>query len=214
MKIQLPFYLSIAYIVLLFLQIPVIAGGGVLAADVGFIALAVSLLPQWRPRSRNMLSDRGLFWLVAFLGLATLATLLHGGIYNLAVFAYMAAIYIVFSEPMLNQREAFFLGMFLLGTLLAAYCVAWVWRFFSANPACDAAGLFYIDRYLTPDRHGILGARFQCLFNNPNLLGSFYILPVALCFGTLKAKVMPRLTTLPRLLLALAATLVDRKSVV
>lgn len=198
--------LAVAYLALLFIQLPAFpeAGLPILAADMIFPLFALSLLPEWRQGVAWLKDWRESAPLVLFLLWSTIAVFFHGGIYNLAVFFYMSAIFLAFRVLRLSSLAKFRIGFAMLVILVMAFFRAWLWRkcFGMEN------GMFFIDPNLPPADHAMLGSRFQFLFSNPNLLGSFYILPLMLCRDWLEENYAVAITNVPRLLVAVAIAVV------
>lgn len=135
-----------------------------LAAPV-FVA-AVVVRKEWRSYLRfpDLL-------LPVFLALAGLATLVHGpggqNLYRLAVVGYMALVYAFFVGEPLRRRH---LGGYGLAVLGAMWILA-AWQVMRGSMA--NVGVY---EQSTLD---FLVRRFSFTFPNPNLAGSFYVLPVA-----------------------------------
>jgi hypothetical protein len=173
------FYLAALYLLLTFFAItcfPPLAAQDFLAP-----LLALYLLCHCR-QVRPILAESS-FFLPAFLLLALTSSLYHasrgsGGFYDLAVFAYMALLYLFFR--LLPSGKSLFwqgLGLSMLLVLLGTFAIGAMALLF---PVLPGKGLFYFDPYSGSRGLNLLTLRYQFLFNNPNLLGSFYILPLAL----------------------------------
>ncbi len=173
------FYLAGLYLLLTFFAIscfPPLAAQDFLAP-----LLALYLLCHWR-QARHIFAESS-FFLPAFLLFALSSSLYHasrgsGGFYDLAVFAYMALLYLFFR--MLPMGKSLFwqgLGLSMLLILLAAFAFGALALIF---PALPGRSLFFFDPHSGSRGLNLLAVRYQFLFSNPNLLGSFYILPLAL----------------------------------
>ncbi len=170
--------LATGYILLTFLAIPCFPP---LAAQ-DFLAplLAAYVFWHWR-QAKRFLCESGCT-LPAFLMLALVSSLYHlsrnsGGFYDFSVFSYMALLYIFFRMLPADNRMLQRLGLFMLLILLAAFCFGTLALIF---PALPGKSLFYLDPHSGSRGLNLLSVRYQFLFSNPNLLGSFYILPLAL----------------------------------
>ena len=170
--------LAAGYLLLTFFAIPCIPP---LAAQ-DFLAPLLAAFVFWHGRqSKHILCETG-STLPAFLLLALVASVYHvsrnsGSFYDFAVFSYMALLYVFFRMLPPEKRILQRLGIFMLLFLLAAFCLGSLALIF---PALPGKSLFYFDPYSGSRGLTLLSVRFQFLFSNPNLLGSFYILPIAL----------------------------------
>ena len=170
--------LSAVYLLLIFFAIPCIPP--LLAQDFLAPLLAAYVFWHWR-QAKQILRENG-YTLPAFLLLALVASLYHashgsGGFYDFAVFAYMALLYVFFRMLPIENHILPKIGIIQLLILLAAFCLGVLALFF---PVLPGKSLFYFDPYSGSRGLTLLSVRYQFLFSNPNLLGSFYILPIAL----------------------------------
>lgn len=176
-------YLALAYLAMLFLAVPL--GGRFLAADL----FAPMLLWQlWRKREALLdvlLTEAK--WLVlafAWMSLALSVQFMRGSgtLYDFAVFGYMAVIYCFYRvTPLPNRRICTWTGVVLIALCLLGWLAA---RLLPATPL--AQRLLYTDIHFEQLAPNQLVVRYQFLFNNPNLLGSAYIIPVILLLPLLK----------------------------
>lgn len=170
--------LATGYILLTFLAIPCFPP---LAAQ-DFLVPLLAAYVFWHGRqAKRILCESGCT-LPAFLMLALVASVYHvsrnsGSFYDFAVFSYMALLYTFFRMLPPDKRILQRLGIFMLLILLAAFCMGSLALIF---PALPGKSLFYFDPYSGSRGLTLLSVRYQFLFSNPNLLGSFYIMPVAL----------------------------------
>jgi hypothetical protein len=101
-----------------------------------------------------------------------------GAVYDLAILGYMLFIYAFFRVTPLPPKIAFCTGALLLFAIFAG----WVLTGLGMTPSLNFA-----DPNMVPgESGGILALRYQFLFNNPNMLGSAFILPVALMLPQLR----------------------------
>lgn len=198
--------LGLLYILLLFLPVA-LPYQPLLVADLLAPFMALLLCWQWRDVLRVCREHN--FTLPAFLALAGIATFFHllrgsGNLYDLAIFTYMAMIYVYFRLNPATAATQQWLGLagliiLLLGFFYAclALCLPWLpdWGFFYRDPYSAGRGL------------KLLGLRYQFLFANPNLLGSFYVLPISLAFPWLVALAKKCNNVKSRLSLAAGAVL-------
>lgn len=172
-------YLGLCYILLLFLPFA-LPHGPLLAADLLAPLMALLLCWQWRAGLR-VCREQG-YALPIFLILAGIATLLHlvrgsGSLYDFSVFAYMALLYVYFRLHPPGASLQKYLGLGMLPSLLLGFFYACLSLWLAWLPEL---GLFYRDPYSAERGLSLLALRYQFFFNNPNLLGSFYVLPIAL----------------------------------
>jgi len=168
----------LAYIALLFLYIPL--RGQFFAADLLAPIIAIMLLER---RMLHVLQQRPYPALLAFLALAATATLYHalntGGDsgYNLAVFLYLASLFVFVRENPLPRTLLLRGGAILCALILLAWLAE-----FTAYIACDghSLGFSHISTQMDGTAMSFLARRFAFTFCNPNTLGSFYVLPVAM----------------------------------
>ncbi|MCK5802166.1 MAG: O-antigen ligase family protein [Lentisphaeria bacterium] len=185
----------LAWIYLILLPMNIVLRGPLFAHDVLAPLLALVVLLRGNIRRWFRMPD---ILLPAFLAFAALSTLTHFGgmkdIYELAIFAYMALLYAFFSETKLGSRDLQWYGFGLLATM---------WLFAAGQAVAGAQQTYgvYEDSTL-----GFIAKRFFFTFEHPNLLGSFYALPV-LCV-LLSQRGRFRVTSLPRWVLwAVAASI-------
>ena len=140
------------------------------------LAPVVLVLLLMGGKFRDYLKGSGL-WLALFLALAFVVSVVHicmdgwGNGYNFCVLLYLAGLFSFFRRITLSCRLRLALG----GGFLAMTTVA---RWFSTRTRIT---FFWL---LTENASGsamsFLTRRFQFTFDNPNSLGSFYVLPMAL----------------------------------
>lgn len=174
--------LALAYLAALFLGIPLC--GKFLAAD---LAVPLMLWQLWRKREEllELALAEGKWLLLAFawmaLALATQFARGTGTLYDFAIFGYMATIYCFFRLTGLPPRK----HCAWLGTALLALCfLGWLATKLAPN-APLVAEMLYTDAHFSQLPSNKLVTRYQFLFDNPNLLGSAYILPGILLLPTL-----------------------------
>ncbi len=151
-----------------------------------------------------------LAWLILATGwilLSSAIQYLRGGapFYNTAVFLYLPlACTFYYVTPLPSRRTCAWTGALLLGLCLLAFLLAHV-------SDALAGRLFYTEEHLVSADGGALARRFQFLFNNPNLLGSAFALPLLLLLPSLQGRLAttahPLRTWLLTALLLLAACL-------
>ena len=171
-------WLGAGYILLTVLQAGLLPP--LLFADCLAPLLAAAVLWQWR-RAAEIVRESH-YTLPAFLTLALATSIYHicrgsGWVYDFAVFAYMALLYLAFRLLPLGEKLQLRLGWAVMLLLLAGF-IAGALSF--CFPPRQGLGLFYLDPHSGARGLSFLAVRYQFLFPNPNLLGSFYILPVAL----------------------------------
>lgn len=109
--------------------------------------------------------------LPVFLVLAGVATLVHGpggwNLYRLAVVGYLALVYVFFAGQSLPRRYLAWYGLAVLGAMWFAAA----WQVMRGTMA--TVGVY------EQSTLEFLVQRFSFTFPNPNLAGSFYVLPVA-----------------------------------
>lgn len=168
----------LAYITLLFLNIPL--RGPFFAADLLAPAIAIMLLER---RVFTALRRPPYPALLSFLAIAAVTTLSHaigtGGDngYNLAVFLYLAGLFIFVRENPPPRKLLAYYG----AALCALILLAWLAEL-AAFIVCDRGtlGFSYISTQMDNTAMSFLSRRFAFTFQNPNTLGSFYVLPVAM----------------------------------
>ena len=176
-------YLALAYLAMLFLAVPL--GGRFLAAD---LFTPMLLWQLWRKREEllEVLLKEGKWLLLGFawmsLSLSVQFMRGSGTLYDFAVFGYMAVIYCFYRvTPLPNRRICAWTGIVLIALCLVGWLAA---RLMPTTPL--AQRLLYTDIHFEQLAPNQLVVRYQFLFNNPNLLGSAYIIPVILLLPPLK----------------------------
>ena len=178
-------WLALAYLALLFLALPL--HGKVLMPDL----LAPMMLWQlWRKREELL---EAIFaetkWLVlafAWMSLAVATQFMRGSasLYDFMVFGYMAVIYCFYRVTPLPSRKV----CAWTGAALLAICLLG-WLATKLAPGTPfSARLLYTDVHFAQLSTNKLVIRYQFRFDNPNLLGSAYILPVILLLPVLKER--------------------------
>jgi len=128
--------------------------------------LAASKREGWRSYLRSPF-----VLLPTFLVLAVLATLahLHGfrDVYELGIVCYMAVLFAFFVGTPLKRRHLAWYGLFVLGVMWGTA----LWQMLSG--AMRSYGIY------EQTTLGFIARRFFFTFEHPNLVGSFYVLPVA-----------------------------------
>lgn len=183
---QVAIAITLSYIALLFLNIPLC--GPFFAADLLAPAIAIMLLER---RVFLALQRPPYPALLAFLAIAAIATLCHaistGGDngYNLAVFLYLAGLFVFVRENPLPRELLARYG----ATLCALILLAWLAEL-TVSIACEQGSLGF--SYTNPQMDGtamsFLARRFAFTFKNPNALGAFYVLPVTMLLYGLAPK--------------------------
>lgn len=176
-------YVALVYLAMLFLAVPL--GGRLLAAD---LVAPLMLWQLWRKREAlwDILLKEGKWLLLAFawmsLSLSVQFMRGSGTLYDFAVFGYMAVIYCFYRiTPLPNRRICTWTGIGLIALCLLGWLAA---RFMTDTSL--AQRLLYTDIHFEQLAPNQLVVRYQFLFNNPNLLGSAYIIPVILLLPSLK----------------------------
>ena len=126
--------------------------------------------------------------LALFLLLAGLATLTHLGpfpanAYHWCVYAYLAVTFMFFRDTAFPAGALFRLGAGFLALAAAACCFDLAMTWTGAGPPRFSLISAQMDATAMP----FLRQRFTFTFGNPNLLGSFYALPLALLLPRLIA---------------------------
>ncbi|MFA6929078.1 MAG: hypothetical protein WCT05_02045 [Lentisphaeria bacterium] len=170
--------LAVTYILLVFLNLPLFSPFA--AQDLLAPLLAGFILWHWR--AALLIIKQSKYTLPAFLLLAFLTSVYHsycgnGSFYDFSVFAYMGMLYLFFRLNPLEEKVQVRLGFALLCLLLGGFCLGLIAVFFPNFPGYS---LFYHDSSSADRGLALLAMRYQALFPNPNLLGSFYVLPVIL----------------------------------
>ena len=157
---------GLAYIALLPLNIP-LHSPHVFLHDLLAPVMALTVLLLVRPLRLCMTRHR---CLIAFLAVATIVTFCHlrgvNDIRELAIFAYMAVIFWFFRMVPLRPRFLLWTGVATLGT----FCIY----------AMGQELLGTCDTYAAYEEASLsfIAKRFFFTFSHPNLVGSFYVLPV------------------------------------
>ena len=181
-------WLALAYALLLAvpLGMPGAAGTALLLAD----ALAPLMLCQlWRKRREAwaLLAGEGRElallggWAVAACGVQLLRR--EGGVHDLAVLGYMAVLYVFYRVTPMPRRRWCVAGG---AAALALIGAGWLLTRGGIPEAAWLRRLLFIDERVLAYRPGALGVRYTFLFQNPNLLGSAYFLPVLLILPALR----------------------------
>ncbi|MBR4125800.1 MAG: hypothetical protein IKR13_06315 [Victivallales bacterium] len=178
-------YLALVYLAALFLAIPL--RGQLLAAD---LIAPLMLWQLWRKHEELLeVIFAETKWLVfAFawmcLALATQFARGTGTLYDFAVFGYMAVIYFFYRvTPLPPRKVCTWTGMALLGLCFLG------WLAIKLAPDVPFfARMLYTDEHFLQLSYNKLVIRYQFLFDNPNLLGSAYILPVILLLPMLETR--------------------------
>jgi len=162
---QLAGIVALLYIALLPLNIPL--KGPLFAHDLMapfFVAIVL-----WRKPWKRIFQFPDVL-LVGFVSLALVATCVHlrslNDVYELAIFAYMALLFWFFRDTRLPSR---WLVRIALGTL-AAFCV------YALSGAMLGRRAVY--GVYSGSSLGFMAKRFFFTFSHPNLVGSFYALPI------------------------------------
>ena len=119
-----------------------------------------------------------------------LATAVHclqrtGGCYDLAVFGCMGLVFLFFRlTPLPSRQVCGWTAAALLGVVFAGYLLT---KCISVQGTC-LEGLLYCDRHFAQLDPNVLVTRYQFLFDNPNLLGGSFILPVLLALPVLEKR--------------------------
>lgn len=170
----------------------------------------VMLLHLWLHRHElpAFFQERG-HLLPGFLLLAGISTFYHllrgtGGLYDLAVFAYMAILYLYFRLALPSPALRFRLGLGMLAILTLAYLAGLL-----LQNSAESLGrlLFHLDPEMHHKGTAFLARRYMFFFLNPNQLGSFYALPVALLLPGLQQRAARFCRWWQWLLLALASAI-------
>ncbi|HOG49524.1 MAG TPA: hypothetical protein PKY10_02940 [Lentisphaeria bacterium] len=175
---------GICYLVLMALHIPV--WRTFYCEDL--LAPALLTIVVARGDLRTLRRDSVALALALFLLLAGIATLTHfkpfpGNSYHWCVYAYLAVTFIFFRGTAFSTDVLFRLGAGFLALAAAACCFDLVMTWTGAGPVRFSLISAQMDATAMP----FLRQRFTFTFGNPNLLGSFYALPLVL--------ILPRLLT-------------------
>ena len=178
-------WLALAYIVALFLPIPL--RGQLLVAD---LVAPLMIWQLWHKREEllEVLLAEGKWLMLAFawmcLAVATQFVRGTGSLYDFAVFGYMAVIYCFYRvTPLPSRKTCAVTGATLLGLCFLG------WLAVKLMPdAPFISRMLYTDAHFAQLNENKLVIRYQFLFGNPNLLGSAYILPVILLLPILEER--------------------------
>jgi len=163
----------LAFLFIACLTVNLVLRGPFLLCDCLAPLLGLTVVIQWRQTLKSLKED----WLLGvFLVLASVATICHliagtGNIYDMAIFGYMAVIYLFFKQTALPEKDRIAVGLYLLFILAISYY---------ASLAFGIDYLFYQDIGINLHTSSMLARRYMFLFRNPNLLGPFYALVFAL----------------------------------
>ncbi len=178
-------WLALAYLVALFLAVPL--HGKLLLAD---LAAPMMLCQLWRKREDllDFLLAEGKWLALAFawmtIAVASQFARGNGTLYDLAVFGYMAVIFCFFRvTPLPNQKVCRWSGLTLIGLCLLGWLATKL-----APQAPLIHQMLYTDLHFQQLEPNQLVTRYQFLFDNPNLLGSAYLLPVILLLPALQER--------------------------
>lgn len=175
---QLVTTVILTYIALLFAHVPL--HGQLIAADLLAPVIALLLL-DWRVS--KALEEQPYRALLGFLGMAALAALCHALVgngergYDLAVFMYLAGLFVFVRVNPLPPRVLMLSGLLMIALLFVAW-LAELTAFFAGGQA--SLGFAYISTQMDNTAMSFLARRFAFTFGNPNTLGSFYVLPMAM----------------------------------
>ena len=115
---------------------------------------------------------------------------LQGGenAYNLAVLVYLAGLYLFARQANPSKKAMFICG----GVLLSLFIIGWIGDAFAfiLFHIRDTGLVFLGDDVAQTDNLSFLARRYAFLFGNPNVLGSFYVLPMLLFLRGLEEKAL------------------------
>ncbi|MBR6056711.1 MAG: hypothetical protein IKP58_00930 [Victivallales bacterium] len=113
---------------------------------------------------------------------------LQGGenAYNIAVLIYLAGLYLFVRSHSLSAKIMLTCG----GTLLSLFILGWIGDAVASAVfhVRDTGLVFLGDDVAQTDNLSFLARRYAFLFGNPNILGSFYVLPMLLFLRGLEEK--------------------------
>lgn len=188
---------GLAYILLMMLHVPL--AGPFFCEDLLaplFLAMLVVLGP------RQAFSGTSSRWLAAFLLLTGAVTLFHtacGGTedaYNTAVLVYLAGVFLAFRHLDCPASWRLALG----GGFLLAATACWLAEPLRAVfPEWPGQSFWLVTDNARDSAMAFLTKRYQFTFSNPNSLGSFYALPMALALTAL-SEVFPHWSRRRRML--------------
>jgi hypothetical protein len=185
---------GIVYLVLMALHIPLL--GSLYCEDLlAPVLLAVVVARAMRPWTTgpagsrapaSLRLDPALVALGLFLGLAGVATLTHlrpfpGNAYHWGVFTYLAVVFLFFRKTAFPARILFRLGAGYL-VLAAAACL---YDLAMLLTGVGTPRFSLLSTQMDDTALPFLRQRFTFTFGNPNLLGSFLALPLAMLMPTL-----------------------------
>ena len=175
---------GICYLVLMALHIPV--WRTLYSEDLLAPVLLATVIA--RGDASRLRRDPAALALALFLLLAGLATLTHlgpfpGNAYHWCVYAYLAVTFMFFRGTAFPAATLFRLGAGFLTLAAAACCFDLMMTWTGAGPGRFSLISAQMDATAMP----FLRQRFTFTFGNPNLLGSFYALPLALLLPRLLA---------------------------
>lgn len=165
---------GLLFLILLTLPFPLPGfGGKLLVADLAVPLMAVGLMLK-RPRVPLMLLLYGL-WCAAAVAVQYIRGC--GGLYDFAVAAYMALIFLFFRCTQLPEKRV----LLAVGLSLLAVLFLW-WLLLNCIPVWTPLHerMFYSDPHGMAVHSGPLMRRFCFLFRNPNLLGVAWLVPVSM----------------------------------
>ena len=198
--------LLVAYLGLLSCHLPIL--GPLLAADLLAPLIALSLLANRDYRSLVRIPYSPFLAMLCCLGLVTISHLPQGGEsgYNLAVLAYLFVLFVAFREHPLSRKTMLISGVAILSAILLGWCYD---AFASQCLGINDTGFAFISPDQVNSNLSFLERRYAFLFKNPNTLGSFYPLPMALALLGLQPKLKhASKSQWIAILVAIAATLV------
>lgn len=146
------------------------------------LVIAAALLIR-RPSLRHPI-----FLPLLLLAAITANHFLQGGenAYNLAVLIYLAGLYLFAKQSVPSNKAMFVCG----GMLLSLFIIGWIGdaiAFFLFHIR-DTGLVFLGDDVAQTENLSFLARRYAFLFGNPNVLGSFYVLPMLLFLRGLEEK--------------------------
>lgn len=178
-------WLALAYLALLFLALPL--HGKALMPD---LLVPMMLWQFWRKRKTllEVAMAEGKWLLLAFgwmaLAMATQFVRGTGSLYDFSVFGYMAVIYCFYRvTPLPGQKACEWTGAALLGLCF----LGWLATRLSPD-APWLTRMLYTDMHFKQLAPNKLVVRYQFLFDNPNLLGSAFIIPIILLLPLLRER--------------------------
>ena len=168
------------YIALSAIHVPIF--GPFYAEDCLAPIIAVLLLAR-RPSLRHPI-----FLPLLLLAAITAIHFLQGGenAYNLAVLVYLAGLYLFARQTNPSKKAMAICG----GVLLSLFIIGWIGDAvaFLLFQIRDTGLVFLGDDVAQTENLSFLARRYAFLFGNPNILGSFYVLPMLLFLRGLEEK--------------------------